>query len=227
MPELPYPWPRNSWTILTKIIRAWYSVETSGGEVTQKRIAEVAGVQASQISTNKAFLQAMGIISKDGTALTETGKRLGIGLFNDNESMKRQGLEQVIKGNNILKDMLDIVWGRGSLRVNDFFDEIVLRLGGKTEGFVTGSTILLHILTLSGAVEVIDNVVRPSKGTVKESVSEGIKENNSIPNKPTTSGLKRIPIAVSTSSVWWIEVGENPTPEEIQKFLDMQKLMFG
>jgi len=227
MAELQYPWPKNSWTILTKIIRAWYSVETGSGELTQKKIADVAGVQQSQVSTNKAFLQAIGIIGPEGASLTEAGKRLGIGLYNDNESMKRQGLEQIIKFNPLLKDTLDIVRGRGSLKVNDFLDEIALRIGGKTEGFVTGTAILLEILALSGLVEIKENTLRPSRGNGTEQTQQIEKEKNSIPNKSANSGLNRIPIAVSTSSVWYVEVGEKPTPEEVQKFLEMQKLMFG
>jgi len=226
MAELQYPWPKNSWTILTKIIRSWYSVETGGGEVTQKRIAEVAGVQQSQVSTNKAFLQGIGIVSSEGTSLTEAGKRVGIGLYNDNESMKRQGLDQVIKGTPLLKDMLDIVRGRGGLKVDDFYDEIALRVGGKTEGFVTGTAILIEILQLSGAVEIKDNTLRPSKSGAPEQSSQIDKNNNPISNQATGASLNRIPIAVSTNSVWYIEVSQKPTPEEIQKFLEMQKLMF-
>jgi hypothetical protein len=227
MAEMPYPWPKNSWTILSKIIRAWYSVETSGGEVTQKRIAEVAGVQQSQVSTNKAFLQALGIISPEGTSLTEAGRRVGIGFYNENQSMTRQGLQQVIKGNPLLKGMLDIIRGRGGLKINDFYDEIALRIGGKTDGFVTGTAILVEILERSGAVEIKDNTLRPSKEITVDQAQQAEKENNSLPEEPSNSALNRIPIAVSTNSVWWIEVGKNPTPEEIQKFLEMQKLMFG
>jgi hypothetical protein len=227
MAELQYPWPKNSWSILSKIIRAWFAVETGSGELTQKKVADVAGVQASQVSTNKAFLQAIGIVGKEGVALTEAGKRLGIGLYNDNESMKRHGLELIIKGNPLLRDTLDIVRGRGSLKVNDFLDEIALQVGEKTEGFVTGTTILLEILTLSGLVEIKENTLRPAKGNVTEQTQQPEREKNSIPNKPDSSSLNRIPIAVSTSSVWYIEVSETPKEGEIEKFLEMQRLMFG
>jgi hypothetical protein len=225
MAELSYPWPKNSWSLLTKIIRAWYSVETGEGEVTQKKIADVAGVQPSQVSTNKAFLQAIGIVNKEGASLTEAGKRLGIGLYSDNDSMKRQGLEQIIKGYGPLKDTLDIVRGRGSLKVNDFLDEIALQVGGKTEGFVTGTAILLEILLLSGMIDIKDNTLRPLRGTITEQPQQLEKEKNSTTNKP--AGLNRIPIAVSTSSVWYIEVSETPKEGEVEKFLEMQRLMFG
>jgi hypothetical protein len=226
MSDIPYPWPRNSWTILSKIIRAWFSVETGGSEVTQKRIAEVAKVQQSQVSTNKAFLQAIGIVSKDGTSLTEAGKRLGIGLYNENESMKRQGFELIIKATPILKDMLEIVRGRGGLKTDDFYDEVALHIGGKSEGFVTGTAILLQILTLSGTVEIADNTIRPSKSNVPEQTFAREKATPPPVDQPNNGGLNRIPIAVSTNSVWYVEVSKEPKPDEIQKFLEMQKLMF-
>jgi hypothetical protein len=226
MAELPFPWPRNSWAILTKIIRAWYSVETSGGDVTQKRIAEAAGVQQSQVSTNKAFLQAIGIIGSEGASLTDAGKRLGIGLYSENESMQRQGLDQIIKGTPILKSMLEIVRGRGSLKTDDFYDEVALRVGGKIEGFTTGAAILIQVLELSGAIEIKDNTLRPSKTPRVEQTPQTERQDNPIQPQVAASGLNRIPIAVGTNSIWYVEVGKEPKPEEIQKFLEMQKLMF-
>ena len=221
-------WPRNSWVILTKIIRAWYTAEQGSGEVTQKKIAEIAGVQQSQVSTNKAFLQAIGVVNPEGISLTEAGKRVGIGLYNENEGMRQQGLLLIIRGNALLRDMLDIINGRGSLKVKDFSDEIALRTNGKTDGFATGVTIFQEILVSSGLIEVVGDMLRPLKGRIEEHHREpenkGEKPN---PEKLSDSGLKRIPIPVSTSSVWWIEVGETPKDGEVDKFLEMQKLMFG
>jgi hypothetical protein len=226
MSDVPYPWPRNSWAILSKIIRAWYSVETGDGEVTQKKIAEVAGVQQSQVSVNKAFLQAIGVVSQEGTTLTESGKRLGIGLYNENENMRRQGLEQVIKATPVLRDTLEIVRGRGSLKTDDFYDEVALRLGGKTEGFTTGTSILLQLLTLSGGVEIKDNTIRPLRVTAKVQLEQIEKEKPSTVNT-SAPDLHRIPIPVSTNSVWYIEVGKEPKEGEVERFLAMQNLMFG
>lgn len=228
MAELQYQWPKNSWAILTKIIRAWYTVESGGGEVTQKKIADVAGVQQSQVSTNKAFLQMLGVTNPEGLALTDAGKRLGIGLYNDNESMRRQGLESIIKTNALLRDMLDIIKGRGGLKTKDFSDEIALRTGGKTDGFATGVTILQEVLVSSGAIEVIGDSLRPLKVRSEDREREREREEKpSFEKVPPITGLKRIPIPVSTSSVWWVEVSENADAGEIDKFLEMQKLMFG
>lgn len=227
MAEAAYQWPKNSWAILTKIIRAWYTVETGGSEVTQKKIADVAGVQQSQVSTNKAFLQMIGIVNPEGLSLSEGGKRLGIGLYNDNESMRQQGLELIIKGNPLLRDMLDIIKGRGALKTKDFSDEIALRTGEKAAGFATGVTILQEILVASGTVELAGDSLRPLKGRLREKSPEIEPEKKVFPENPANSGLKKIPIAVSTSSVWWVEVAESPAEGEVEKFLEMQRLMFG
>jgi hypothetical protein len=224
-----FQWPHNSWAILTKIIRAWYTAESGGNEVTQKKIADVAGVQQSQVSSNKAFLQMVGIVSPEGLSLTEAGKRLGIGIYSDNESMRRQGLELIIARYPLLRDMLDIIKGRGSLKLKDFSDEIALRANGKAERFATGVAILQEVLTGSGLAELTGDTLRPVKGRAQEEPppQNNDKGKTQFPEKPSETGLKRIPIAVSTNAVWWIEVGDSPKPEEVQKFLEMQKLMFG
>ncbi|HVB54917.1 MAG TPA: hypothetical protein VNE63_00595 [Candidatus Acidoferrales bacterium] len=225
--KAPYPWPRNSWVILTKIIRAWYTFTSEGGEVTGKKIADTAGVHASQISTNRPFLVMLGVVNPEGTSLTEAGKRIGIGLYNDNESMRRQGFELVVKSNPLLSDMLNIIKGRGGLKEKDFSDEIALRTNGKTEGFGTGVGILREILISSGLVEAVGDSLQPVKNRIDEATGE--LEKPAFSDKPVIAvvGLKRIPIPVSTSSVWWIEVGENPADGEVVRFLEMQRLMFG
>jgi hypothetical protein len=220
-------WPKNSWAILTKIIRAWYTAEQGNSDITQRKIAVIAGVQPSQVSTNKAFLEAIGILTPDGSSLTEAGKRIGIGI-GDNESMLREGLQLVIKGNTLLSHMSDIIKGRGELKVKSFSDEIALRMNGKTEGFGTGVTILQEILVSSGSIELVGDTLRPLRGRIEEryrAPENGGEKFN--PQKSSDPGLKRIPIPVSTSCVWWVEVGEAPKEGEIDKFLEMQKLMFG
>jgi hypothetical protein len=39
-------------------------------------------------------------------------------------------------------------------------------------------------------------------------------------------GLRQIPIAVSASKVWFIQIDEDPDDAEIAKFIEMQKLIF-
>src|SRR5437867_69889 len=208
-----YQWPKNSWTILDKIVRAWYTAEHGASEVTQKKIAEIAGVQQSQVSSNKPFLQSIGIVEAEGLSLTDAGKRLGLGLSNANIGMVQQGFQQVIKEDPVLRDLVDIIRGRGSLKLKDFSDEICLRTNGKNEaGFATGTSIFTAILTNSGLVELTGDTLRPLKQRIEEEAQRREPEpsRKSKLEEPTAIGLKRIPIAVSTSSVWWIEVAETP-----------------
>lgn len=225
--KAPYPWPRNSWAIITKIIRAWYTFTSEGGEVTGKKIADTAGVHPSQVSTNRPFLEMIGVVNPEGTSLTEAGKRIGIGLYNDNESMRRHGFELVVKGNPLLGDMLNIIKARGGLKEKDFSDEIALRTNGKTDGFGTGVSILREILIGSGLVEAVGDGLKPVKNRIDEQKTDLESPEKAFVDKPAIAALKRIPIPVSTSSVWWIEVEENPADGEVERFLDMQKLMFG
>ena len=170
----------------------------------------------------------IGFLNSEALSLTEGGKRFGIGLINENESMRKQGLELIVRSNALLRDMLDIIKGRGTLKVKDFSDEISLRTNGKQEGFATGVTILQEILIGSGAVDLTGDTLRPIKSPFGEPapIREPEREASHSVDVLVSAGLKRIPIAVSTESVWYVEVGEKPKPEEVQKFLEMQKLMF-
>ena len=233
MPEAlkaQFNWPKNSWTVLQRIIRAWYAAEEGGAEVTQKKIADMAGVQPSQVSINKAFLQDIGIIQKEGIALTEAGKRLGVGLSNENQRAVQQGLQQLIRDSWILKDLLDLIRGRGSLNESDFEIEVSLRTrqGKGNLGFTIGVSVLQDILTNSGLIGIEGNVMRPNKGQIEEEKKILPKDaSQAIAILGPESGLRRIPIPVSASSVWYIQVGDNPEEGEIDKFIEMQKLIFG
>ncbi len=231
MPEAPkaqFNWPKNSWTVLQRIIRAWYAAEEGGAEVTQKKIADMAGVQPSQVSINKAFLQDIGIIQKEGIALTDAGKRLGVGLSNENQRAVQQGLQQLIRDSWLLKDLLDLIRGRGSLSEADFEIEVSLRTrqGKGNLGFTIGVSVLQDILASSGLIGIEGNVMRPNKGQIEEEKKIMSKDALQTIIGPE-AGLRRIPIPVSASSVWYIQVGDNPEEGEIDKFIEMQKLIFG
>src|SRR6266852_3436803 len=167
--KTPLSWPTGSWAVLKKIIRAWYTAEDGGGEWTQRTVAELANVQASRVSMNKAFLQAIGIVQSEGIALTDAGKSLGLGLSNENARVIQQALQQIVRENFTLRHLLRIVHARGTIDREGFEAEIVIltKQGRETPGFVAGLGVLEDILTESGLIEMSDNSFRPAKGAVK------------------------------------------------------------
>jgi hypothetical protein len=118
--KTPFSWPAGSWRVLKKIIRAWYTAESDGGDWTQRTVAKIAHLQPSRVSANKAFLQAVGIVQTEGIALTEAGKNLGLGLSNENLRLTQQALQRIVAENSILKQLLSIVRGRGTIDKEGF-----------------------------------------------------------------------------------------------------------
>ena len=102
---------------------------------------------------------------------------------------------------------------------------LLTKQGRDTPGFTTGIGVLENILLDSGLVGMSDNTLRPTKTDVKdEPLLPKREDENNQDRKP---GLREIPIPVSASTVWYIEVGENPEQSDLDTFIEMQKLIFG
>ena len=227
-------WPAGAWKMLKKIVRAWYTAEESGNEITQRAVAQIAGVQPSRLSMNKPFLQSIGIVEMEGIRLTEEGKQLGLGLAHDNERVAKQALQSIIKANPVLRQLLDVIRGRGPTDREDFEAQVVMitKQGAQGDYFGTGVGVLEDILLESGLVVLADNSLRPTRDTGRGD------ENHKAPETPqrivveksdvmSASGLRRIPIAVSAIDVWYVEVANDPDKVLLERFIEMQKLIFG
>lgn len=230
--KMPLSWPTGSWKILKKIIRAWYTAEEQGGEWNQRTVAKLANVQPSRVSVNKAFLQSIGIVQTEGIALTDAGKSLGLGLSNDNARVTQTALQKIVRDNSILKQLLAIVRGRGTVDKEGFEAEVLLltKQGRDTSGFSTGVGVLEDILLESGLIGMSDNALRPTKADFKDEAPVR-KQDEQAPNgrqfETKKPGLRQIPIPVSAATIWYIEVSENPEAGEIDRFIEMQRLIFG
>jgi hypothetical protein len=86
----------------------------------------------------------------------------------------------------------------------------------------TGVGVLEDMLLESGLVGMSDNSLRPTRAESKDEPKTVSSEQPSI-----EKGLRQIPVPVSASAVWYIQVAENPEDGEIDKFIEMQKLIFG
>lgn len=232
--RVPFPWPGGSWRVLKKIVRAWYTAENRGGELTQRTVAKLAAVQASRVSVNKSFLQAIGIVQPEGIALTEAGKRLGLGLAHENARITQQALQRIVLDNPVLRPLLDIVRSRGAIDKEGFKAEVLLltKQGEDTPGFNIGVGVLEDILLESGFVGLSDNTFRSVRPEFSEQAN--IPSTNEEPDDrrggrggSNKSDLRKIPIPITASTVWYIEIGETPEPGDIDKFIEMQKLLFG
>lgn len=224
-----FSWPRGSWELLKRIVRAWYAAEEGGGEITQRKIAQLANIHPSQLSLNKAFLQGVGIVEAQDIALTEAGRNFGLGLYKENERVQKQGLQKIVRQCSVLKHLLDVIRGRGSVEKAEFEAELTLitKHGNSTPGFTIGVGVLQDILRESGLIEVSADILRPAKDESEGDKAPLPKEGAAaIGNENSHVGLRKIPIPVSASAVWFIEVGENPGEAEVENFIEVQKRIF-
>lgn len=226
--KTPMIWPASSWRTLKKIIRAWYTAEERGVELTQREVAKVGGLQPSRVSANKPFLQAVGIVEPEGIALTEGGKQLGLGLTNENERVTQQALRSIIRTNSLLRQLWDAIRGRGTTDRKDFEAQIVVltKQGSSSDYFSTGVNVLEDILLESGLIGISDNSLRPTNTEPLVETPKAPQGEVSKSEGNKVSGLRQIPIAVSASSVWYIQIAENPAEEDVDKFIEMQRLIF-
>ena len=228
-----FSWPTSSWRVLKRIIRAWYTAEDGGGEWTQRTVAKLANVQPSRVSANKAFLQVVGIVQQEGIALTESGRNLGLGLINENTRVTQQALENIVRSSGVLRQLVDIVRGRGTIDRPGFEAEVLLltRQGKETSGFTTGVSVLEDMLLESGLVGMSDNAFRPIRTEVRDETVVMPKQTEQVKTghgqRSENSGLRQIPIPVSANTVWYIEVSESPEKADIETFIAMQRLIFG
>lgn len=227
-PKLPsLIWPSASWKALKKIIRAWYAAESSGLGMTQRDIAKAGGLQPSRVSANKPFLQTIGIIETEGISLTDGGKQLGLGLETENERVTQQALQTLVRTNLLLKQLWNVIRARGITDAADFEAQVVLltKLGSDSDYFSTGVNVLRDLLLESGLVGMSENNgLRPNIVDLKEEVKDSLQ--GEAKADTGNAGLRKIPIAVSPSKVWFVQIDENPNDAEITKFIEMQRLIF-
>jgi hypothetical protein len=220
-------WPSASWKVLKRIVRAWYAAESGGGEVTQRDIAKLGNMQPSRVSANKPFLQTIGIVEPEGIKLTESGKQFGLGLSTENERVMQQALQGIVRTSDLLRQLWNVIRARGTMDAADFEAQVVLvtKLGADSNYFATGVNVLREILMESGLVGMSDNGLRPNVTELKEEPKDSMHPPAKL-ETTQTSGLRQIPIAVSPSKVWFIQIDENPNDAELVKFIDVQKLIF-
>jgi hypothetical protein len=225
--KAPLVWPPSSWAALRKIVRAWYTAGEGGKEITQKTIADIAGIQPSRLSMNKPFLQAVGIIEAESSDLTEEGKQFGLGLTNDNLIITQQALASIVRENAPLRQLFDVIRARGAMDKEAFEAQVIqiTKQGKETDYFGTGVNVLREILVDSGLVQETEKGLRALTGEQKD-VLDYRQRDAQNHGETNQQELRRIPIPVSAKSVWYVEVSQNPDEFELEKFIEMQKLIF-
>ena len=221
--------PEGSWATIKKIIRGYYAKRDSA-EVKVQDVATAANLSRPLISSNNNFLKYLGILEQDSYRLTPLGSEFALALVRNDIETQAYALRRLVEQVPSIKKLFEVVEARGGISADAFKTQVLMvwNLDPQDRRVMWLGT-LLEILQESGLLFVDDDAIRPG-GRAYLPPSNGLKVEppKREPNMHTGSlGLHKIPIAVSPTDIWYVEVSQNPEPEQVGKFLEMQRLIFG
>lgn len=120
--------PGGSWESLKRIIRAYHAVADNEAP-TVEDVARLAGVQRPVVSSNNNFLRSTGILQETANKLTQVGTRLATGLGINNQALISSALQEIIRTQEGLTYLVNLLKARFSMSVEAFRGEIVMITG--------------------------------------------------------------------------------------------------
>lgn len=225
-----FPMPELGWVTIKKIIRAYYA-KRDQESVTVQEVAQAANLSRPLVSSNNNFLKALGILQQDSYKLTEFGVKLAIAIVNDDPESEQRCIKGIVDGSPPLKKLVDTVVARGEISTKSFSTEARYQLGiSEADRRARFVSTIQEILVESRMINLDGDMLRPSTERRRE---------DKVPPPPPPSdnppgvkevevhqGLKQVPIPVGPDSVWYVEISQNASQEQIKKFLDVQRLIF-
>lgn len=225
--------PGSSWEVIKRVIRAYHAV-AGDDHPSGEGIAKLAGLPRPVISTNNNFLRGMGILKPDEFKLTETGSRLAVGMEMDDATMMRGTLQEAIQQATPIRDLLNIVRARGSMPVQSFKNEIILRLGlAKDSWQVPYIKTLLDCFEESQLISIDADMVSLISG-IQKKVQDRMEPSDSVnhvqeavkPIAVTSSGHK-IPLPLGPNRLAYLELPPDWEKRELRKLIKLLEISLG
>jgi hypothetical protein len=165
--------PKSSYDELVKIIKAYGS---SDKEVSLPEVKQASGMHETIISSNNAFLSAMGIIEGGkGKKMTSKGRALAIALQHNIPEQVSVNWRDIVLSSDFLRKMVTAVSIRGGMEYSAFQSHIAYSVGEpKKSNVMAGAGAVIEILKIAGLLAEDDG-----KLIAKESAS-------SLPPLPTS-----------------------------------------
>ncbi len=120
--------PGGSWESLKKIIRAYYAV-ADDETPTVEQVAQIAGLQRPVVSGSNNFLRSAGILQEGANKLTPVATRFATGLGINNQALVTSALQEIVKSQEGLSYLANMLKARSSMSLEAFRGEIVLITG--------------------------------------------------------------------------------------------------
>jgi len=120
--------PGGSWESLKKIIRAYHAVADVENP-TVEQVAQLAGLQRPVISGNNNFLRSAGILQENANKLTPVATRMATGLGLNNQTLVQSALQEIIRSQEGLSHLVNLLKARSTMSLEAFRGEIVMVTG--------------------------------------------------------------------------------------------------
>ena len=225
--------PGSSWEAIKRVIRAYHAVadeeNPSGGTV-----AKLAGLPRPVVSTNNNFLRILGILQPDQFKLTETGARFALGMAMNNGAMVREALQQAAQQAEPIRELLNILRARGSMNMQAFKGEIMLRLGLNHKSWqLPYIKTLLDFLEESQLIAIKDDTVSLIVG-LRVKVEGNLAMSDSV-NQPQGEAKQpvivqhgdRLPLPLGPSRLAYIELPPDWDRKELRKLIKLLEISLG
>lgn len=220
--------PGGSWESLKKIIRA-YNAAGDTDNPTVEEVAQLAGLQRPVVSSNNNFLRSAGILEEASNKLTPVGQRLATGLGIGNAALASSALQEIVRGQEGLSYLINILKARSSMSLEAFRGEVVMVTGldekSRNLQFLKA---IVDLLAESLLVSVGDDQITYTGVHIGETVRVMSPKQQSVQQELTktasSSGNRVVPIPLGVGRLVNVELPEDWAPRDLPKLLKMLEL---
>lgn len=236
--KLTFYMPRSSWETIKRIIRAYHAVEDKETP-TVEEIARLGNLQRPVVSASNMFLRSFGIIRPDQNKLTPLGSRIAKGLSLDNQTVVREALQDVVRGNETLNQLVSTVQARGPMKMEAFKGQAIVLTGLNEKKDLASFRSILDLLDESQVVRIADDEVSfrgyyigEIKGQANRPASVqrfprlGSSEETRANNQESGEGT-RMPVPLGPGRLAYLELPPDWKREELPKLIKLLQISLG
>jgi hypothetical protein len=226
--------PGGSWESIKKIIRA-YDAAADADNPTVEHVATLAGVQRPVVSSSNNFLRSVGILQDGVNKLSALGSRLATGLAVGNAPLVSSAIQDLVRAQEGLSYLVNLLRARSSMSVEAFRGEIVVMcgLGAESRNLQFLKTIV-DMLQEAMIVKVDDDDISfcgfvagdmTGVATAPASTKGAIPQEKRPP--VAVSDTQSIPIPLGVGRLVHVELPKDWSPKDLPKLLKMLELSLG
>lgn len=223
--------PGGSWESLKKIIRAYHAVADVENP-TVEQVAQLAGLQRPVVSGSNNFLRSTGILQEGTNKLTPVATRFATGLGINNQALISNALQEIVKAQDGLSYLVNILRARSTMSLEAFKGEIVLITGlDENSRNLQFLKTVVDLLQESGLVKVDSDEISfrgVHSGDLNGRAETPTRQQPTRAQQPTPGALQAngtvVPISLGVGRLVHVELPSDWTSRDLPKLLKMLEL---